>query len=396
MRSPAALVDAALLVWARNSARLEVDEVAAKLKLPSERLSAWESGDQRPSIAQLRKLAAIYNRPLAVFFLSKPPLDFEALRDFRRTTSEDELKISDALYHELRRAQELREAAISLLPEAVPDITVDITASLQDDSERVAHEIRSRLGVDNITQQSWRDSYVALKAWRAAVEALGVLVVNMTGVEVKDARGFSIAHAPLPLVALNSKDSPNGRIFTLIHELAHIALHVGGICEWSRETRLVPQSRRIEAFCNAVAAAVLLPATLVKSALSGVALPPRDAWPDELLRRLARSLSVSEEAFLRRLVTLKLATPQLYSEKREEYLKRYLEAAATPSKPIVTYEKRIVGSLGSAYLELAFGAYYEHRITLSDLSSYTGVRVDNLSRIEREAFGIARVPGAGR
>ena len=41
-----------------------------------------------------------------------------------------------------------------------------------------------------------------------------------------------------------------------------------------------------------------------------------------------------------------------------------------------------------------FNAYYERRLTLSELSSYTGVRVQHLPKVEREAFGMSRVPGA--
>ena len=394
MKSPQALVDPSVLKWARKSARVSVEEVALRLKLSSDRIEAWERGSARPTISQLRKLADAYRRPLAVFFLSEPPRDFEALRDFRRLANEEAPDVSDALTLELRRAQELRDAALSLLPDDAEPSAPDLSITLRDDPERAASALRAQLAVENEVQLSWRNAYTALKAWRSAVEELGILVVNMGGINLSEARGFSIVHAPLPLIGLNAKDRPNGRIFTLLHELAHIALHDGGICEWTREGRLVPQSRRIEAFCNSVAAAVLLPRSLVMSIVDQQALPPRDAWPDELVRGLAREASVSEETFLRRLVTLQLVSPEFYARKRSEYVKRY--AAAAPGKPIVTYEKRIVGSLGSAYLELAFSAYYDKRITLSDLSSYTGVRVNNLSRIEQEAFGISRVPGTER
>jgi hypothetical protein len=86
-------------------------------------------------------------------------------------------------------------------------------------------------------------------------------------------------------------------------------------------------------------------------------------------------------------------TPEFYAVKRAEYLKRYAEAAKLGSRPVVSFEKRVVGRLGTAYLDLAFGAYYAHRLSLSELSSYVGVRVNHLRRIEREAFGLARVPG---
>jgi Zn-dependent peptidase ImmA (M78 family) len=218
----------------------------------------------------------------------------------------------------------------------------------------------------------------------------------MSGVGVSEARGFSIAHFPLPLIALNAKDAPNGRLFTLMHELAHLALHEGGICDWTPERRLEPNSRRVESFCNAVAAAILLPEDLVASVIRSAHLPAPDSWTDELIKKHARALCVSEEAFLRRLVDLDYASERFYAAKRTEYLQRYAELAKRKNKPIVTYEKRVVGQLGTAYLDLAFGAYYERRLTLSELSSYTGVRVSNLAKVEREAFGLSRVPGGSQ
>ena len=61
-------------------------------------------------------------------------------------------------------------------------------------------------------------------------------------------RGFSIAARLLPAIVLNIKDSPYARVFTLIHELAHVILQEEGVCELYEDLGCV------EVFCNAVAA----------------------------------------------------------------------------------------------------------------------------------------------
>jgi Zn-dependent peptidase ImmA (M78 family) len=393
-KSPTALVDPSLLRWARESARLGVGDAASRLKVDETRLQAWEDGEQSLTISQLRKLAAAYRRPVAVFFLPEPPKDFEALRDFRRLKGDKPAELSDSLQAELQRTQRLREAALDLSDseeEASP--LFELRATIRDDVDTVAAAIRTRLGVTHDEQRSWGGPYAALREWRQAVEGLGALVVNMSKIDIEDARGFSIAEFPLPLIALNAKDTANGRVFTLMHELVHLVLHESGICDWTKEQKLEPESRAIESFCNRVAASILLPESLVYEVVSSVAQHAADHWPDDVLRRHARELCVSEEALLRRFVTLGLATQDFYAAKRLEYIERYAQAATKTSKPIVTYEKRIVGALGTAYLDLAFSAYYARRLSLSELSSYTGVRVSNLRKVEREAFGISRVPG---
>jgi len=83
-RTPDALIKPELLVWARQSAGLSLDAAAAKLRVSAERLRSWETDEARPTIAQLRTAARVYKRPLAIFYLPEPPLDFQPLRDYRR------------------------------------------------------------------------------------------------------------------------------------------------------------------------------------------------------------------------------------------------------------------------------------------------------------------------
>ena len=81
-RSIPALVKPALLVWARQRSGVAIEEAAAKLKIETALLRAWENSEseERPTIAQVRKLGEIYKRPLAVFFLQEPPRGFRAMK----------------------------------------------------------------------------------------------------------------------------------------------------------------------------------------------------------------------------------------------------------------------------------------------------------------------------
>lgn len=79
-----------ILVWARTSAGLGLDDAAKKIGLrvargldPAERLAALELGESSPTRAQLAKMAKVYRRPLVVFYLSAPPQKGERGSDFR-------------------------------------------------------------------------------------------------------------------------------------------------------------------------------------------------------------------------------------------------------------------------------------------------------------------------
>src|SRR5260370_20550021 len=114
-RTAEALVKPELTVWARESAGLSVEEAAKKAPVSAERLAEWESGVARPTIAQIRLLGRAYHRPIAVFYLPKPPKKFKAMHDYRRMSGTLAAHPSYALMLEIRRARDRREIALELL-----------------------------------------------------------------------------------------------------------------------------------------------------------------------------------------------------------------------------------------------------------------------------------------
>jgi DNA-binding transcriptional regulator YiaG len=79
-------VNPALIAWARETAGFSTPaEAAARLKIEEAQLAAWEdpTKEEKPSIPQLRKLAALFRRPLAVY-MAEPPRKFAVMRDLRR------------------------------------------------------------------------------------------------------------------------------------------------------------------------------------------------------------------------------------------------------------------------------------------------------------------------
>ncbi len=389
-RTPQALVRPELLVWARESIGYSVDEAAAKLRQPVERLLAWEAGAARPTVAQLRTAAEVYKRPLAVFYLSEPPLTFQAMRDFRRLPSDE---VAGAYSPELRLAirtvRARREVALDLLREAgdepsVPSVPAESVRSVG----ALAKAARDLLGVSLEKQLAWRNKYEALRGWITALEEIGVLVFQTSIVSLAEMRGFSITEAPLAAIVANAKDSPRGRVFTLMHELAHILLNDGGVCDLrNSEGRHLTAERRTEVFCNQVAAEVLVPASALLEDLEPEDLHGARGWSEDELTRLSARYSVSREVILRRLLTLRLTTETFYREKRAEYLEAYARQPTRSGRP--SYHRLRVRDLGRAYLGIVLDAYYREAINSADLSEYLGVKLKHIPRLEQEAFGTA-------
>ena len=70
-----------LLVWARQSMRLSIEEAERRIRA---KVSKWESGELEPTVVQLREACRVYRRPMAAFFLPEPPTTFSVPHDYRR------------------------------------------------------------------------------------------------------------------------------------------------------------------------------------------------------------------------------------------------------------------------------------------------------------------------
>jgi Zn-dependent peptidase ImmA (M78 family) len=380
-----------VLVWARETSGLTTEIAATKADVSADRLAGWETGEQKPTFAQLRKLATIYKRPLAVFYLEEPPKGFAPMHDFRRAAEHAGLPNSPELTLEVRRAHDRREWALELF-EQIEERPLELTGSLAaaTDAEFAAAEMRRVLKVSLGDQITWRTDYDAFKQWRLLIERAGILTFQANDVETTEARGFSISDRPLPVAVTNIKDAPRGRIFTLLHETAHILLRDGGICDLHESDQ--DDRSRVEAFCNHVAGATLFPKdALLRTDVVRLHKKGDVAWADEELKELSRRFGGSREAALVRLLTLRLTTQAFYDEKHEEFLKQYAEQRerdrlkggfAPPHEVALT-------SAGPTFTGLVIESFNRERITASDVSDYLQIRLKHLSEVQRDYSKVA-------
>jgi Zn-dependent peptidase ImmA (M78 family) len=201
----------------------------------------------------------------------------------------------------------------------------------------------------------------------------------MVGIDSTEARGFSVEQRPLPVVVANNRDPFPARSFTLLHELMHVALHQGGICD-------LHSSGRIEPFCTG---AVLVPSDALLAEEAVIRHGAEPVWADAELLELATLFRVSREVVLRRLLILGQTDEAFYRTKRHELLTEYArreeddrEIHWGPSPSVMA-----VVRAGPAFTRLVLERYRERAITASDVSVFMGVRLKHIPRIEQFIFG---------
>lgn len=391
-KRPKAKIKPAVLVWARETAGFDFSTAAEKLDVDEEKLAAWELGEDQPSIPQLRKAAEVYKRPLAVMYLPEPPLTFRPMHDFRRLPHLGLRSFTPELTLEIRAAHQRRELALELFQDvdAQPNV-FSLTTNIKGNPEKVGSFIRESLKVDYILQSHWRDTRVAFVAWRSKIEDAGALVFQASRIESDEASGFAIWADVLPVIVVNRKDAYPRRVFSLLHELVHLMLRQSGVSDLEAHGLRPQEDEHVEAFCNHVAAATLVPEDLLLAepivAARGVG---QHEWSDAEVHSLSMNYSVSRETIVRRLLTLQRASDDFYGRKRRQYAVEFQqlrerEKAKNAGKPIPRdMPRETVADFGKPFVRRVIENYHQDRISLSEVSGYLGVKVRHVPGIERQ------------
>lgn len=382
-----ALVEPSLLNWARQTANLEPLAAARKIGVPDGRVEEWETGETTPTIAQLREAARVYRRPLGVFFLPAPPAGFQTLRDFRRIQGLDAAEWSAGLHDEYRRAHAQREALLEIAElDGVPPPEAWRLRSLPNVDDSIAAAARNALEsaapLDYPTPGA--DEYRHLTFWIAALEQLGVMVIQTRGaqVETEEMRAFSLYFDEMPVIALNGADWPRGRLFSAIHEYAHLILHTSGLCDTTTDTRATTADRQLEARCNALAADILMPAAhVLGNTMVGERIPGHE-WTLAELIEAARPFGVSVESLLRRLVTLGRVPIEYYRAFRESSSERDLRGKRSGGGSFYVTKAR---DLGKSYVRTVVDAHNRSVIDSATAAGFLDVKVNQIPSLAEKA-----------
>jgi Zn-dependent peptidase ImmA (M78 family) len=197
--------------------------------------------------------------------------------------------------------------------------------------------------------------------------------------------GFSLPDRPLPVIGVNRKVTPNGRTFTLLHESVHVFLGQSSVCDIEDGQLRPPEEQRVEVFCNAVAAAALVPreALLSEGLVSAHPARARD-WSEEELSSLGRVFGVSNEVVLRRLLTFGRTSQAFYAARRV-FWGSLLEARPTPTETDTEYKRNmpqeVISDLGRPFTRLVVDSYLNSYTSLADVARYLGLRAQQVAKV---------------
>ena len=386
-RAPKANVQPQILHWLRQSSGLSIEQTAQKLNTKTERILSWEAGEDQPSMPQLRNLARAFKRPISHFYLPTPSEEPSIPHDFRRLPDAGSHQHSPELLHEIRLAYHRRLIALDLASDMGTPITPFAafgTVTADNSPEDTATQMRTVIGVNTDAQRTWREPRRAYGAWRKGIESLGVLVFQVTTVELQQMLGFSLAYTELPVIAINRKLSPNGRNFTMLHEFVHLLLGQSGICDVDNNLPHNQRDQRVEVFCNRVAGAALVPknALLAHGLVESKSNQTHD-WDDDSLQSMSKDFGASEEVIVRRLLICGRASQEFYSTKRAQYKAR-LSRRDEDRRDGREFKRNMpqeVASNLSSFARLVLDGYHSDVLSLAETSRHLGVRAEKVAAV---------------
>ena len=380
-----AYVNPQMLVWARSETPFTTTEAVEVLfpAITAKNLDAWESGDDYPSITEAKKLASIYKLPFATFYLSEAPA-----KKVKRYTDRRTLKgfysenISYALWSEIQRIESNRDSILEFTEDEAPVRT--IPSITNDDVIEIATAIRAYLGLDTPLRSKTAYGTNPFNYYRNIVERNGIIVAQVSGVDIEEMKGLSIYFDSYPIIAINNKDYDRSKVFSLFHELAHIFRRSSSLCTIDMDEH----SDQEEAICDSIAAAALMPEPVFRHIANGC-IARIGAVNSICIDRIAGRFGVSTISALRRMHETKVISRKVFFELlgviTDEYNANiaYIEAARKGKNVPVFYHVKYLNQNGFLLPRTLLMAHASGKITHGEMCKALGVNSKHIGSIEQ-------------
>lgn len=233
------------------------------------RLMSWYSGEKVPTFNQIEEASRATGIPLGYFFLNTPPKEDRTLLEYRTVDSLELEKPSRNLLDTIHDMEQIQEwTKNQMVADGFSEL--EFVGSMAEVNEVGVFVTQIRRVLD--LQRDWftssKTSADSFRFLRSKISDSGVIVM-MNGIvgnnthrplEINEFRAFAIADEYAPLIFINSNDSINGKVFSLLHEFAHILIGKNNF--FNDRYSAHGCVNQIETICNAAAAEILVPSDL--------------------------------------------------------------------------------------------------------------------------------------
>lgn len=330
---------------------------------------AGGDGKFRISHVELVELASAIKRPWSYLLIEQEEPSMSERGDFRRHATPAATELSMTVANAIADSLAILDVAEELFPNdsvRLPTAVVTTNSSTEDSGRA----LRAHLVTGSADPPSHPDEWALLRLWSDRIHASGIYYSTRP---LKDptVRGFSVREGRHAMAVVDSADSSAARLFTAVHEIAHIWLGAPGICGYEDDDA-------VERWCNRVAAACLLPRSIMRTA-DWSTIGSGDRSADQVLAEFCNAIGVSQQAVLIRAQELGLLGDDQYFtlERRRASRRRTSESASGGN-----FYRNVASRLSWGFAKGVVQLYESSRIDRFEAAASLGVsdwQVDGLA-----------------
>ena len=362
--------------WLRESAGWTIEDISKRLKTSVEIVKKFELGEDKPTLRQLRELSQAYKRPLAAFLLSKPKEEKPKPKDCRMLPGKVNQFDKKTLIV-LRKARSLQEISKELSRNIDYQTKPKVgKAKSSENPKNIAKKYRDIFELSKEKQRKFKTSYKFFNYLRDILENMNILVFQFS-IPIEDARGFVFIDESPNVIVVNTKDSIEARLFSLMHEFAHILLGESVI---DLPDILTTTKDKIELWCNQFSSSFLLPDEIAKSLFSS---KEKNLTDTKTLNTFSRRYNVSKAMILFNMFKLNYITKKHYESVLGRYKPKIEEKKKKGGKKGggIPSDKRCISEVGNKFVSIVANNYDRHHITYTDALNYLSVKSKNFDKV---------------
>lgn len=231
-------------------------------KFPS--LPLWINGSKLPTLNQLAEFARQVHVPFGFFFLDKLPKKQNTVPLFRSNRNTPDFNYSFELSETIRAIERRQEWLTDYFRiEGYEELPFVGSFGVNHNATTVANDMRQVLQLPLSWSQGLTNKDAALKYLiekienaRIFVAINGVVGNSPHNLNPEEFKGFVLTNKWAPYIFINGKDFPAAKLFTLMHELAHIWIGKTAALDIQK---FQPANTSEEKLCDQVAAELLVP-----------------------------------------------------------------------------------------------------------------------------------------
>lgn len=356
-------------------------------------LHKWQSGEKTPTFNQVEEMSKKTNIPLGYFFLDKPPVEECSIVEYRTIDNAVIAEPSRSLVDTVDLMTDIQEWMVEYVVEnGQEELEYVGSAAGVTDILSVAEDIRKRLDIQIDWYSGRQNAAESFRFLKRKIENIHILVM-MSGIvgnntrrklNIEEFRAFTLVSEYAPLIFINSCDSDNGKLFSILHELVHV--WVGENSFYNAPINVDYDNRGIERFCNAVAAEILVP--------SEIFLEKWEIAYDEHLEKIekiAKSFRCSRFVVARKALEHKKISREVYEKIIKELTNKFKEWQESQKGNKGTggdYYRNLASKIDRNFVTALARSAYEGRTQYTEVYRLTNTNRKTFGRLLKEIGGV--------